>query len=236
MLMVANNKNNGANVLALIPAYNEAGRIAGVVANACRYLPVLVVDDGSQDDTAQKAESAGAMVLKQTPNQGKGAALQAGFRWAIKRAYQAVITLDADGQHDPAEIPQFLQLYQATQADLIIGRRDFNQMPPLRRLANWLGGLTYSWAVGQRIPDNQSGYRLISRRLIEIILTSREQGFEFEVEMITTCVRRGFKLAWTPIRTIYAGESSHINPIRHAQNFTRILWQTRRAAKRLPEE
>ena len=214
-------------ILALIPAYNEAQRVGKVIAGALVHLPVLVVDDGSSDDTADQAKQAGATVLKQSPNQGKGAALQAGFQWAIKHKFEAVITLDADGQHDPAEIPKFLQACQSNQADLIIGKRDFSQMPPARRLANWLGGLTYSWALGQSIPDNQSGYRLISRRLIEVLPASDEPGFEFEVEMITICVRQGFILDWVPIQTIYAGESSHINPVQHIKNFARILWETR---------
>jgi glycosyltransferase involved in cell wall biosynthesis len=214
-------------ILAVIPAYNEAQGIARVVEGAKLHLPVLVVDDGSADETAAQAEMAGATVLRQIPNQGKGVALRAGFRWALAREYEAVVTLDADGQHDPAEIPLFLDAYRTTGADLIIGQRDFSRMPPARRLANWLGGLTYSWALGQPIADNQSGYRLISRRLLEMILTGVEQGFEYEVEMITTCVRCKFLLGWVPIQTIYAGEKSHINPIRHIQNFARLVWRTR---------
>jgi glycosyltransferase involved in cell wall biosynthesis len=224
-------KDKYSGLLAVIPAYNEAQGIAGVVEGARIHLPVLVIDDGSVDETTAQAERAGATVLAQIPNQGKGAALQAGFRWALANNYEAVITLDADGQHDPEEIPKFLEAYYTTGADLIIGRRDFSQMPPLRRLANWLGGLTYSWALGQPVADNQSGYRLISRRLLEKILTSAEQGFEYEVEMITTCVRCDFLLGWVPIRTIYAGEKSHINPVRHAQNFARIIWRTRRGVR-----
>ncbi|MBI1877860.1 MAG: glycosyltransferase family 2 protein [Chloroflexi bacterium] len=217
-------------VLALIPAYNEAQRVANVVAGACLHLPVLVVDDGSNDDTATEAKAAGATVLSQNPNQGKGAALQAGFRWAIAEGYEAVIILDADGQHDPAEIPLFLQAYQTHHADLIIGQRDFSQMPLVRRLANWLGRLSFSWAVGQPIPDNQSGYRLISRQLMAVLPDHNvEGGFEFEVEMITLCVRRGFVLAWVPIKTIYAGETSHINPVKHTRNFLRLLWRTRQS-------
>ena len=219
---------NASKIVALIPAYNEVERIAAVVTNTRPHLPVLVVDDGSSDDTFQQAEAGGATVLKQTPNQGKGAALRAGFQWAVKQGYQAVITLDADGQHDPAEIPHFLQAYAAHQSDLIIGQRDFSRMPPVRRLANWLGTQSYSWAIGQYVPDNQSGYRLLSRRMIEAILESREQGFEFEVEMITTCVRKGYRLDWVPISTIYAGETSHINPVKHMQNFIRIIWQTKK--------
>ena len=214
-------------ILALIPAYNEAVHIANVVQQTLTHLPVLVVDDGSSDQTVEQAESAGATALRQVSNQGKGAALQAGFGWAIARGYEAVVTLDADGQHDPAEIPDFIQVYRTNKADLVIGQRDFSQMPPARRLANWLGGLTYSWAVGQPVPDNQSGYRLLSRQMIEALPVGDEPGFEFEVEMITICVRRKFKLAWVPIRTIYAGESSHINPVQHVKNFARIVWQTR---------
>jgi glycosyltransferase involved in cell wall biosynthesis len=214
-------------IVALIPAYNEAERVGQTVRETLAHLPVVVVDDGSQDETVERAEAAGAMVLRQQPNQGKGAALRAGFRWAVAEAVEAVITLDADGQHDPAEIPNFVAAYQAGQADLIIGRRDFRQMPAQRRLANWLGGLTYSWAVGQPVPDNQSGYRLISRRLLTRLLDSQVQGFEYEVEMITICVRGGFRLAWIPIRTIYAGEKSHIRPLRHLRNFVRLLWRTR---------
>ena len=218
--------------LALIPAYNEAAGVAGVVTAALVHLPVLVVDDGSTDNTATLAEAAGAVVVRQIPNQGKGAALRAGFRWAMAQDYQAIIMLDADGQHDPAEIPKFLNTYHTTQADLVIGERDFRQMPRLRRTTNTIGRWMFSWALGQPDRDNQSGYRLISRRLLEKLVASTESGFEFEVEMIATCVQQGFKLEWIPIRTIYAGEKSHIKPGRHVVNFFRIIWQTRQNTHR----
>lgn len=217
--------------LALIPAYNEAERIAPVIAAARAYLPVLVVDDGSKDDTARLAEDAGAVVLRQAPNQGKGAALRAGFRWALEHDYDAVVMLDADGQHDPAEIPVFLESYRERGSDLVIGRRSFRQMPFPRNLSNRLGTWLFSWALGQHAPDNQSGYRLLSRRLIEATLESREQGFEFEVEMIVTCVLRGYRLDWVPIRTIYAGEGSHIRPLPHLRHFLRITADTRRRVR-----
>jgi len=226
-----------AKVLALIPAYNEGDRIAPVVRAAKAYLQVLVVDDGSTDQTAQFALQAGAEVLKQEPNQGKGTALLAGFAAALERGYQAVITLDADGQHDPAEIPDFLAAYQERQADLIIGKRDFKDMPPVRRLSNTLGTLLFSRALGQNVPDNQSGYRLISRRLMKAIASNGERGFEFEVEMIVTCVLQGYRLDWVPIRTIYAGEKSHIRPLRHLAKFLQITLKTNRmmrAAQRKP--
>jgi glycosyltransferase involved in cell wall biosynthesis len=219
------------NVLALIPAYNEAGRVTGVIAAARPQLPVLVVDDGSADDTAALAESAGATVVRQAPNQGKGVALKTGFRWALDHGYEAVITLDADGQHDPAEIPAFLDLYAQRQPDLIIGERQFTKMPFPRNLSNTFGRWLFSKALGQPVRDNQSGYRLISRRLMDATLDSREAGFEFEVEMIVTCVRRGYMLAGVPIRTIYAGEASHIKPIPQTIHFFRVVWQTWRAMR-----
>lgn len=218
---------NPANILALIPAYNEERKVAEVVEQTHQFLPVLVVDDGSTDETARRAEAAGATVVYQQPNQGKGKALRAGFRYALAREYQAVLTLDADGQHAPDEIPKFLAAYAAEDSDLIIGARRFQQMPIIRRLANSVGRAVFSWAMGKRIRDNQSGYRLISRRLMEAVLDSHQAGFEFEVEMIVICAERGFKLSWVPIRTIYAGEVSHIDPWRHTVNFFRIAWQAR---------
>ncbi len=176
----------------------RGARIAPVIAGALAHLPALVVDDGSKDETVAVAEAAGATVLRQIPNQGKGAALRAGMRWALENGCDTVVTLDADGQHDPAEIPSFLAEYAATRADLIIGARDFSQMPAVRRAANTAGRWSFSWALGQPVQDNQSGYRLLSRRMMEAVLDSQEQGFEFEVEMIVTCVQLGYALAWVP--------------------------------------
>ena len=213
--------------LALIPAYNEADRIGPVIDGTRAHLPVLVVDDGSVDDTAARAEEHNVAVLRQQPNQGKGTALRAGFTWALAEGYDAVLTLDADGQHDPAEIPKFLQAYQLHNPDLIIGARDFSQIPLVRRFANTIGRWSFSWALGEPVRDNQSGYRLLSRRMMEAVLNSQEQGFEFEVDMIVECVQRSYQLEWVPIRTIYAGEKSHINPLEHSVNWIRIVWQTR---------
>jgi glycosyltransferase involved in cell wall biosynthesis len=199
------------------------------VRGAATHLPVVVVDAGSSDDTAAQARAAGATVIEQRPNQGKGAALRAGFRRALADGADAVLTLDADGQHDPAEIPTFLSAWAAEpHPDLVIGRRNFRAMPPIRRLSNVLGGWAISWAIGRPIPDNQSGYRLVSRRIMEATLGSDEHGFEFEVEMITSCIRLGGTIAWVPIRTIYAGEPSHIRPLAHLRSFIRIVRKARR--------
>ncbi len=232
-------------VLALIPAHQEGPRIADVVARARRYLPVLVVDDGSTDDTAAAAEGAGARVLPQRPNQGKGAALRMGFRRALGEGYDAVVTLDADGQHDPDEIPRFLdavvdgrasgpdgkQAIAGERPELVIGQRDFARMPAVRRLSNTIGAAAFSWAVGQPIPDNQSGYRLLGRRLMTAMADSRETGFEFEVEMIAVCIRRGWTMGWVPVSTIYTGGPSHVRPLHHLRHFARATIGARRLVR-----
>jgi glycosyltransferase involved in cell wall biosynthesis len=218
-------------ILALIPAYEEGPRIGAVVEAAHRHLPVVVVDDGSTDDTADRARSAGAMVLRQVPNAGKGAALRAGFRHALDAGAPAVVTLDADGQHDPAEIPTFLERFRERRAELIIGQRDLRSMPPIRRLSNTVGGLALAMALGRSVPDNQSGYRLIGRTLMRALLDSDESGFEFEVEMIARCLALGLPLDSVPIRTIYAGEPSHIRPWPHFREFVRVTRKARRIVR-----
>jgi glycosyltransferase involved in cell wall biosynthesis len=216
-------------VMVLVPAFQEGPRIAAVVDGARRHLPVVVVDDGSTDDTAAQAAAAGATVLRQVPNAGKGVALRAGFAYALDHGADAAVTLDGDGQHDPDEIPAFLAAFMARNVDLVIGRRDFASMPIVRRVSNTVGRMVVSVAVGRDIPDNQSGYRLIGRELMTALLDSREAGFAFEVEMIARCLALGLKLEWVPIRTIYGGEPSHIRPWAHVTSFLRAA----RAARRI---
>ena len=215
-------------VLALIPACNESDHIADVIKRTQAFLPVLVIDDGSHDRTAAIAAECGADVYRQIPNQGKGRALSRGFQTAIERNYDAVVTLDADGQHAPEEIPLFIQAFEQSGTDLVIGYRNFSKMPIVRRCSNTIGTILFSWAMGCNIRDNQSGYRMVSTRLMQAMLDSAESNFEFEVEMIVRCLQQGMSLSWVPIRTIYADEKSHIRPIRHAYHFMRMVFQTRK--------
>lgn len=216
-------------ILILIPAYNESERVVVVINAARAYGPVLVVDDGSKDRTSEVALAAGAEVIRQEPNQGKGAALIRGFKYGLEQGYDAIITLDADGQHDPAEIPLFIHEFEVNGSDLIIGNRDFSKMPFPRNITNRIGTWSFSEAMQQYIPDNQSGYRLHSRRLLEESLTSSEHGFEFEVEIILRCVLKGYKIAWIPIKTIYnAKQNSKITPLRHAWRFYSLVFRTRK--------
>ena len=216
-------------VIAVIPAYQAAPTLDAVVRATREHLPVLVVDDGSTDETTAVAEAAGAEVVRQESNQGKGAALRRGFAHALEGGAEAVLTLDADGQHDPACAADFLAAWQERRAPLIIGRRDFSQMPFSRRLANNLGTQVFSWAVGRHIDDNQSGYRLIARPLLPHLLGSAEDGFEFEVEMITDAIRAGLAIDWVPIPTIYEQAGSHISPLSHVLNFLRVARAARRS-------
>lgn len=236
-------------VLAVVPAHDEAGRVGHVVqALRALGLPVLVVDDGSTDGTGAEAEAAGAAVLHLHPNRGKGAALKAGFAEALgvgrgpvqaparqslplgspSPRWAAFLTLDGDGQHDPREAPLFLDEWRRTGADLVVGARDYRQMPRTRWFTNSVSRLLFSWAVGRPAPDNQSGYRLHSRRLAEASLASSEEGFAFEVEEIAICVGRGWGLAWVPIATIYGEEKSDIRPWSHFAGFVRVSMRARR--------
>lgn len=212
-----------ANPIALIPAYNAAHLVAPVIREAARHLPVVVVDDGSSDDTAAIAADAGARVIRQVPNQGKGVALRNGFTHALESGIDAVVTLDADGQHDPAEIPKLLEAWQRERPEMVVGARDYDEMPFVRRLSNKVGRRSLSWALGADIPDNQSGYRVIGERLMRAMLDSGESGFEFEVWMIVLCVRNHWPIAWVPIRTIYEGAGSHIRPLDHVKSYFRMM-------------
>jgi len=221
-------------ILALIPAYNAAHLVAPVIQEAARHLPVVVVDDGSTDDTAGVAEQAGARVIRQVPNQGKGAALKNGFRHALEQGVDAVVTLDADGQHDPHEIPKLVEAWHRDRPEMVVGARDYEQMPFVRRMSNKVGRRSIEWALGAEVKDNQSGYRLIGKRLMKAMLDSGESGFEFEVWMIVLCVRNGWKMSWVPIRTIYGDQGSHIKPLDHVKSYFHMMSAIRAERRNWP--
>jgi len=211
-------------ILALIPAWNEATRMRPIVEATRARLPVLVVDDGSDDDTAAVARAAGATVVCHPQRLGKGVALKTGFDWALEQGYEAVLTLDADGQHDPADMKKFLAAYEAGAGELIVGQRDFSQMPFPRFFTNPFGSWLLSLALGTRIYDNQSGYRLHSRRFLEMLdLTTT--GFELEVEVIIQAVTRGVRIGWVDIRTIYdIDKVSYFHPVKDTARFFGMVW------------
>jgi glycosyltransferase involved in cell wall biosynthesis len=218
-------------VLALIPAWNEEAFIAPVVQAVSNQLPTLVVDDGSTDSTPTVAADAGAIVLQHARNLGKGHALMTGFKWGLERGYSAVLSLDADGQHDPTEIPKFLSAFQANEGELIIGRRRFQEMPFPNRYANSIGSFLLSIALQEKILDNQCGYRLHSRKLLEA-LDLKSSGFELEVEVIIQAVCKGYKIGWVAIRTIYGtGKVSYFHPWHDSIGFMRMVLHAYRYRK-----
>lgn len=209
-------------IAAVVPAFNEESAVGVVVRDTTPHVPVMVIDDGSSDLTAAQAVSAGAYVLRHPVNRGKGAALQTGFRWALARGYDGVITLDADGQHDPSEIPKFLTVHQRNPEALIVGNRSFAKMPLVRGVGNSLGRYMLRMTLGNDVQDSQCGYRLVPEWLLKQLLSSRRSGFDFELEMMLAYLAHGLAVEWVPVRTIYAGESSHVRLLCHVVEFLRL--------------
>jgi glycosyltransferase involved in cell wall biosynthesis len=204
-----------ARTAAVIPAYQAERWVAGVVSGTLEQLEaVLVVDDGSSDATAQTARAAGAEVVRLPTNQGKGAALRRGFEEWLARGMDAVVTLDADGQHLPAEIPRLLAA--ASDADLVLGSRDhlFEDMTGLRRRSNALSSRAISFAAGLSLPDVQTGFRLYTRRLLEAVPV-REDRFEAESAVVVRAARRGLRVRCVPIELAFADgtRTSHYRPL-----------------------
>lgn len=216
-------------ILALVPAWNEATRIGPVLQALKTEFDILVVDDGSSDETAEVARQVGCQVIELEENSGKGVALSTGFTWALGQGYAAVLTIDADGQHDPAEARKFVTAFEQGEGELIIGRRDFSRMPFIRRLGNSLGTFLLSRALHVEIYDNQSGYRLHTRHLLESLELSRP-GFEFEVDVVAQAVVKELPIAWVDIRTIYSvDKKSYFHPVKDSLRFLDMVWAARRA-------
>jgi len=183
------------------------------------------VDDGSTDGSAAAAALAGAKVVAHAVNQGKGKALNTGFDYAVARGVAAAITLDADGQHDPDEIPLFIEAFRAGQGDIII------QMPAKSQIGNRVGSFLLRLAMGRPIPDNQSGYRLFSREAMEKVRPTSTR-FEAEVEMLLRADLAGLKVGWVPIKTIYNEKKSHFRPVQDSALFFKMAWRIWRARLR----
>lgn len=214
-------------VIVVIPAYNEEKHIADVIKRTRNSgWPVVVIDDGSGDSTARLAEAAGATVVRHETNKGKGQAILTAVEWVLASSFEAAVFLDADGQHAPEEVGRFVTEYEICGADLIIGTRmsDIASMPIVRRMSNRLSSLMISIVSGQRITDSQSGFRMMSRRMLEYLReTGGGSGFEFESEMIINAVRDGIKYSEVPISCIYGDEKSHYAPVRDAARFARVM-------------
>ncbi len=209
----------------LVPAYNEAAHIAAVVRAARRWATTVVVDDGSTDQTVTLAEHAGAIVLRHGPNRGKGRALEQGFAYAREHGYEAVITMDADGQHDPKDIASFLAIHTQQPRAVLIGNRthDLRAMPWVRRCTNRVMTGLLSRRMVCRVADTQCGYRLYPLRALEPAF-DLVAGFAAESEILVRLAQRGVPLVDVPIRTIYSGQQSKISPWRDTWRFWR-MWR-----------
>lgn len=198
-----------------IPAYQAGASVGEIVHRCLQQLPdVLVIDDGSDDETASEARRAGAEVLSLKVNRGKGDALETAFVELFGRGFTTVVTVDADGQHLPEEIPKLLAVAEG--ADLVLGTRDhlYLQMSRVRRTSNRLSSRAISWAAGQPLTDIQTGFRTYARRLIETV-GFPEHRFEAESAVVVRAARCGFRILAVPVHLGFADgrTTSHYRPL-----------------------
>lgn len=220
--MTAITKND---VCVLIPAYNEAAHIAPLLLRVKeRGFPLIVVDDGSKDDTVARVKAAGVRVLETDKNGGKGAALRRGFEWFLGQKYHALIVMDADGQHDPEDLDLFLKALEQDRYEVIVGDRMSNAkgMPAIRYATNWTMSRIISWLAGQRIPDSQCGYRALKRHAVSHIPLSTDH-FEIESEMLLEAAHQGMDIGSLPIKCVYGSETSSIRPVRDTLRFLKFI-------------
>jgi len=209
----------------IIPTFNESHAIARLVKEICKQnLDVLVVDDGSSDNTYPLAQDSGATVLRNEINQGKGASLAKGFKYTIINGFDAAITIDGDGQHFPEDIPYFIRLAKYSDSGIFIGNRmqKTKNMPITRLLTNKFMSWLISCIAGQNVPDTQCGFRLIKKEVLEKINLSTSR-YETESEILIKASRLGFRIESVPIRTIYNEEKSRINPLVDTMRFIKYI-------------
>jgi len=203
-------------VLAGIAAYNEARYVGSVVLQARQYVDeVIIIDDGSSDNTSEVAELAGATVIRHPENRGKGAAIQTILAEARKRNPDVLVLLDADAQHDPNEIPVLIKPISQG-FDLVIGSREAqeNKTPLYRRIGKEVIFRSSRFASKTNIYDSESGFRALSPKAINE-LELKANGFAVESEMITFAADKGLRITEVPISNIYTKDGSTLHPIRH---------------------
>ncbi len=201
----------------LIPAYNAQETLGSVLKKIEPLkMDTIVVNDGSSDETKRVASENGAQLLEHPLNLGKGAALRTGFQYILQKGYQVVITLDADGQHDPSEIPSLLKIFQSVNPDILIASRaaEFGKMTFLRRFWNRLGVKAVARLCHSDITDSQSGFRLIRTEVLKAVDLSTSR-FETELELLIKACKKGFGVLSVPIKTqkVDGTGSSHFRPV-----------------------
>ena len=203
-----------ADVLVAIPAFNEAATIGPIVEAVRAHAPVLVVDDGSTDDTAQAARAAGAVVVSHARRSGKGAALATALTAARAQGIGRVVTLDADGQHDPADLPALLAVSTASPHAIVVGARlEQAALPSDRALAIRVAGFWLGWVTGARVVDSQSGFRVYPTAVLDAVRL-RGGRFVFETAVLVEALRGGWLVREVPIRVVpFAGRASRFHPL-----------------------
>ena len=216
---------NAVQLVIAIPAYNEEAHIVTVVRGClAQGAEVWVLDDGSIDRTSEMARQAGAYVIRREQNTGKGVMIRIALEQFLKSSAENLILMDADGQHDPAWIPKFIEIERTTGAPIVVGNRmeETRAMPWVRYLTNRLMSWMVSLLSGQKIPDSQCGFRLITRAFATHFRPSTTR-FDLESEMLIQAKRLGMSIASVPIPTIYRQCSSHIRPLPDTVRFLRLI-------------
>lgn len=222
-------------VCVIVPAYNEAPGIADVVRGIRAHAGhVVVIDDGSKDHTGDVARSAGADVIRHEKNLGKGASLVSGFRHAREMKFDLAITMDADGQHDPACLPVFVETYRRTRIPVLIGNRlwDAPRIPAVRRWTNQFMSGLLSRVMGRYLPDTQCGFRLFRADILSY-LPARSPRFAMESEILLRTAARGIRMDSVRIPVVYRGQVSRIHPVMDAWRFFMMLVSYRRERGKL---
>jgi len=212
-------------ICVLIPSYNESGTIGSLVEKIkAKGLNVVVVDDGSIDNTSENAGKSGACVLRHQQNKGKGASLKEGFRYILNKDYDATITMDADAQHSPEDIPRFIDAARDPDVDMVVGNRmsSSKDMPFIRWLTNNIMSGIISLICWKNIRDSQCGFRLIKRNVLKELNPS-SSNYEIESETIIEAHHKGFKIKFISVQTIYSKQTSQINPVVDTIRFFRFL-------------
>ncbi|MDQ3518736.1 MAG: glycosyltransferase family 2 protein [Gemmatimonadota bacterium] len=222
-----------AAVACVIPALDSAATLPAVVTALRLSLPdakFIVIDDGSRDGTRTIARKTCDTVLHFDQNRGKGAALRLGIASAVSGGASVVLTIDADGQHDPAYAPALIRALD--DADIAIGarRRPATPMPLRRRATNFLASTAIGAITGARIPDSQSGFRAIRRAVFDYVVADGDR-YEYETDFLIRAGMAGFRIAAVPISTKYCG-ASHFRSVTDSARIVRTIWRHRTGAFR----